>query len=109
MNTEELDKELSVLWEESHSKSSENPTDAFIKYCKIVLDAYTSHVLDSQAAGYKLCGEFNPEVSFKQTKESEEIKNLACDLELPTTVQSGGKTIEEKWQRIQELLEIYGN
>jgi hypothetical protein len=56
------------------------------------------------AEGYKLCGEFNPEVSFKETKKAAEIRDIACDLELPTTVKSGRMTTGEKWQRIQELL-----
>ena len=101
-----LDKKLDQLWGISHGLIPGDPTQAFLDYCHMVITAYRNQEVDSETAGYKLCGAFTPETKFTQTPELEELTDITCDLELGE-VSVHAQNVEKTWKHIEELVEQY--
>jgi hypothetical protein len=97
---------LEELYDITHGALEGEPECAFVEYCEMLLKEYRSGGMSSEVAGQALTRLFNPEVSFRETRESKEIKDFAADLELGDVGQLAGAE-DESWDRIEELLALY--
>ncbi len=102
----EVKEKLEELFEIAHGSIEGEPDRAFVEFCEMLIKEYRTGGMTSEDAGYELTGMFNPEIAFRETKESKEIYDFAADLELGESGQLAGAE-EESWDRIEELLSVH--